>query len=130
MSRPPIFFQQLIWTALGLPLVAAGLLALVAAWGGYVPDDELALVGTARDRRVWRDLDTAGVRVLGQVTSAERAWCGEDRRTRVGMLVTVPGRSTCPRRATSSAWSTTRPRTRRPASSRSHATLMTTLPAV
>ncbi|WP_330276923.1 hypothetical protein OG205_15395 [Lentzea sp. NBC_00516] len=113
VSRPPAFFQQPFWTALGLAVMLAGPLALVAVWGGYVPDDDkpavvvtglvltavtvvvtiVAVVGTARDRRVWRDLDTAGVRVLGQVTSAERVWCGEDRCTRVGMLVTVPGRA-------------------------------------
>ncbi|MFE5091999.1 hypothetical protein ACFRCI_16790 [Streptomyces sp. NPDC056638] len=53
----------------------------------------LAIVGTVRDQRVWRDLDTAGVRVTGKVTSAQRVWCGEDDRcTRVRMLVTVPGR--------------------------------------
>jgi hypothetical protein len=112
VSRPPVFFQQPFWTALGLAVFAAGPLALAAAWAGYVPDDDklavvvtglvltavtvvvtvVAVVGTARDRRVWRDLDTAGVRVLGQVTSAERVWCGEDRCTRVRMLVTLPGR--------------------------------------
>ncbi|MEU3641813.1 hypothetical protein AB0E59_00435 [Lentzea sp. NPDC034063] len=113
VSRPAVFFQQPFWTALGLAVMAAGPLALVAALSGYVPDDDklavvvtglvltavtvvvtvVAAVGTARDRRVWRDLDTAGVRVLGQVTSAERVWCGEDRCTRVRMLVTVPGRA-------------------------------------
>jgi hypothetical protein len=48
----------------------------------------VAVVGTARDRRVWRDLDTAGVRVLGQVTSAERVWCSEDR-CKVGTSIPV-----------------------------------------
>ncbi|SDJ60553.1 hypothetical protein SAMN04488074_102497 [Lentzea albidocapillata subsp. violacea] len=112
VSRPPVFFEQPFWTALGLAVMSAGPLALVAGLGGYVPGDDklavvvtgivltavtvvvtiIAVVGTARDRRVWRDLDTAGVRVLGQVTSAERVWCGEDRCTRVRMLVTLPGR--------------------------------------
>lgn len=108
MSRPSVSFQQPVWTALGLAVP----LALAAAWSGYIPDDDkpavvvtglvltaltvvvtvVAIAGTARERRVWRDLDTAGVRVLGQVTSAERVWCGEDRCTRVRMLVTLPGR--------------------------------------
>jgi hypothetical protein len=112
VSRPPVFFQQPFWTALGLALLSAGPLALVAGLSGYAPDADklavvvtgivltaftavvtvVAVVGTVRDRRVWRDLDTAGVRVLGHVTSAERVWCGEDRCTRVRMLVTVPGR--------------------------------------
>ncbi|WP_370949961.1 ABC transporter transmembrane domain-containing protein [Amycolatopsis sp. cg5] len=46
-----------------------------------------------RERRVWRDLDASGVRVLGEVVSAERVWCGDDERcTRVRMLITLPGR--------------------------------------
>lgn len=113
VSRPPVFFQQPFWTALGLAVMSIGPLALAAGLGGYVPaEDKLAVVvtgivltaftvvvtivavlGTARDRRIWRDLDTAGVRTLGQVTSAERVWCGEDRCTRVEMLVAVPGRA-------------------------------------
>ncbi|MBB5802414.1 hypothetical protein F4560_002182 [Saccharothrix ecbatanensis] len=113
MNRPTGFAEQPIWTALGLLVVCAGPLILLAALNGYVPDDDkvgvvvtglvltpltvvvlvLAVVGTVRDQRVWRDLDTAGVRVMGEVTSAERVWCGEDDRcTRVRMLVTVPGR--------------------------------------
>jgi hypothetical protein len=106
-------FQQPLWTVLGLVVLSIGPLALVAGSGGYVPDEDrpgvvvtglvltavsvvvlvVAVVGTARDRRVWRDLDTAGVRVIGEVTSAEHVWCGEDDRcTRIRMLVTVPGR--------------------------------------
>ena len=94
-------------------VLSIGPLALLAGLGRYVPDDDrtvivmtglvltavtvvvlvVAIVGSARDRRVWRDLDTAGVRVLATVTSAERVWRGEDERcTRVQMLVTVPGR--------------------------------------
>jgi hypothetical protein len=112
VSRPPAFFEHPFWTALGLAVMSAGPVALAAGLGVYAPDEDklavvvtglvltavtvvvttIAVVGTARDRRVWRDLDTAGVRVLGQVTSAERVWCGEDRCTRVRMLVTVPGR--------------------------------------
>jgi hypothetical protein len=113
VNRPTGFFEQPIWTAIGLLVVCAGPLILVAGIGGYVPDDDrlavvvtglvwtpltvvvlvLAVVGTVRDQRVWRDLDTAGVRVTGEVTSAQRVWCGEDDRcTRVRMLVTVPGR--------------------------------------
>ncbi|WP_258948422.1 hypothetical protein [Lentzea californiensis] len=112
VSRPPVFFQQPFWTAIGLAFMSTGPLVLAAGLGGYVPaEDKLAVVvtgvvltaftvvvtiiavlGTARDHRVWRDLDTAGVRVPGRVTSAERVWCGEDRCTRVRMLVTVPGR--------------------------------------
>ncbi|WP_143086645.1 hypothetical protein [Lentzea flaviverrucosa] len=152
VSRPPVFFQQPFWTALGLAVMSTGPLALGGRPGRVRPRRGkpavvvtgivltaftvvvtiVAVLGTARDRRVWRDLDTAGVHVLGQVTSAERVWCGEDRCTRVGMLVTVPGRATfttshvvhgekivevgtsiavdvhpC---ATSSAWPRTRPR--------------------
>jgi hypothetical protein len=113
VHRPPDRFRQPLWTALALVVLSIGPLALLAGLGGYVPDGDrtvvivtglvltaltvvvlaVAIVGTARDRRVWRDLDTAGVRVLGEVTSAERVWCGEDDRcTRVRMLVTVPGR--------------------------------------
>lgn len=113
VNRPPGFFEQPIWTGLGLLVVCAGPLILLAGISGYVPDDDrlgvvltglvwtlltvvvlvLAIVGTVRDQRVWRDLDTAGVRVMGKVTSAQRVWCGEDDRcTRVRMLVTVPGR--------------------------------------
>jgi hypothetical protein len=113
VNRPPDRFQQPLWTGLALAVLSVGPLALVAGLGRYAPDDDrvgvivtglvltaltvvvlaIAVVGTARDRRVWRDLDTAGVRVLGKVTSAERVWSGEDDRcTRVKMLVTVPGR--------------------------------------
>ncbi|MFJ2782959.1 MULTISPECIES: hypothetical protein [unclassified Streptomyces] len=113
VDRPPGFFEQPFWTALGLLVICAGPVILLAGVSGYVPDDDrfgivvtglvwtpltvvvlvLAVVGTVRDRRVWRDLDTAGVRVMGEVTSARRVWCGEDERcTRVRMLVTVPGR--------------------------------------
>ncbi|ONI79904.1 hypothetical protein ALI144C_24560 [Actinosynnema sp. ALI-1.44] len=113
VSRPARYFEQPFWTVLGLVVVCIGPVILLAVVGGYVPDDDrtavlvtglvltpltvvvlvLAIVGTARERRVWRDLDTAGVRVMGTVTSAERVWCGEDDRcTRVRMLVTVPGR--------------------------------------
>jgi hypothetical protein len=113
VSRPPGRFQQPVWTGLALLVLSIGPLALLAGLGRYVPDDDrvavivtglvltaltvvvlaIATVGNARDRRVWRELDTAGVRVLGTVTSAERVWCGEDERcTKVQMLVTVPGR--------------------------------------
>lgn len=113
MNRPTGFFEQPAWTALGLLVLCAGPVVLLAGIGGYVPDDDqsvvlasgvvltaltvvvlgLAVVGTLRDQRVWRALDTAGVRAMGRVTSAERVWCGEDDRcTRVRMLVTVPGR--------------------------------------
>jgi hypothetical protein len=113
VNRPPGFFEQPVWTVLGLLVVCAGPLILLAGISGYVPDDDrlgvvitglvwtpltvvvlvLAIVGTVRDQRVWRDLDTAGVRVMGKVTSAEHVWCGEDDRcTRIRMLVTVPGR--------------------------------------
>lgn len=113
VNRPTGFFEQPFWTGLGLLVVCAGPLILLAGISGYVPDDDrlgvvvtglvwtpltvvvlvLAVVGTVRDQRVWRDLDTAGVRVMGKVTSAQRVWCGEDDRcTRVRMLVTVPGR--------------------------------------
>ncbi|MFD7654890.1 hypothetical protein ACFV4N_13015 [Actinosynnema sp. NPDC059797] len=33
----------------------------------------VAVVGTLRDQRVWRELDAAGVRALGEVTSADVA---------------------------------------------------------
>ncbi|MFF3856416.1 hypothetical protein [Micromonospora sp. NPDC002575] len=113
MNRPASLLQQPLWTALALVVLSAGPLALAAGLSRRVPDDDrlgvivtglaltaltlvvlaVAIVGTTRDRRVWRDLDTAGVRALGRVTSAERVWCGEDDRcTRVRMLVTVPGR--------------------------------------
>ncbi|MBK3577259.1 hypothetical protein JHN63_26350 [Streptomyces sp. MBT65] len=113
MNRPAGFSEQPVWTALGLLAVCAGPLGLLAGVSGYVPDDDklavvvtglvwtplavvvlvLAIVGTVRDQRVWRDLDTAGVRVMGDVMSAERVWSGEDDRcTRIRMLVTVPGR--------------------------------------
>ncbi|MFF1414477.1 hypothetical protein ACFVX6_32620 [Streptomyces sp. NPDC058289] len=113
MNRPPSYFDQPFWTLLGLLVVCAGPVILLAGIGGYVPDDDrlgvvvtglvwtpltvvvlvLAIVGTVRDQRVWRELDTAGVRVTGKVTSAKRVWCGEDDRcTRVRMLVTAPGR--------------------------------------
>ena len=113
MNRPTGFFEQPVWTVLGLLVVCAGPLILLAGISGYVPDDDrtavvvtglvwtpltvvvlvIAIVGTVRDQRVWRELDTAGVRALGEVTSAEHVWCGDDRCTRVRMLVTVPGRS-------------------------------------
>ncbi|MFE3069927.1 hypothetical protein [Streptomyces sp. NPDC059247] len=114
MSRPPGFFEQPFWTALGLLVVCSGPVILLAGVSGYVPDEDrfgvvvtglvwtpltlvvlvMAVVGTVRDQRVWRALDTAGVRALGEVTSARRVWCGDDDRcTRVEMLVTVPGRS-------------------------------------
>ncbi|XVS60648.1 hypothetical protein ACQPYE_20260 [Actinosynnema sp. CA-299493] len=113
MTRPTGWFEQPVWTLLGLLVVCAGPLVLLAGVGGYVPDDDrtavvvtgliwtpltalvlgLAVVGTARDLRVWRELDRAGVRVAGEVTSAQRVWCGEDERcTRIRMLVSVPGR--------------------------------------
>ncbi|WP_405742054.1 hypothetical protein OG885_42720 [Streptomyces sp. NBC_00028] len=113
MNRPTGFFEQPVWTALGLLFVCAGPLILLAGLNGYVPDDDrrgvvvtgliwtpltvavllLAVVGTLRDQRVWHDLDTAGVRAMGKVTSAEHVWCSEDDRcTRIRMLVTVPGR--------------------------------------
>lgn len=112
VNRPAGFFEQPFWTALGLLVVCAGPVILLAGVSGYIPDEDrfglvvtglvwtpftvvvlvLAVVGTVRDRRVWRELDTAGVRVMGEVTSARRVWCGEDRCTRVRMLVTVPGR--------------------------------------
>ncbi|MBP2327647.1 hypothetical protein JOF56_008032 [Kibdelosporangium banguiense] len=113
MNRPTGFFEQPFWTVLGLLVVCAGPLILLAGIGGYVPEDDktavvvtgliwipltvvvllLAIVGTVRDQRVWRDLDTAGVRVMGEVTSAQHVSCGEDDRcTRIRMLVTVPGR--------------------------------------
>jgi hypothetical protein len=113
VNRPTGFFEQPLWTVLGLLFVCAGPVILLAGIGGYVPDDDkvavvvtglvwtpltvvilaLAIVGTVRDQRVWRDLDTAGVRVMGTVTAAEHVWCGEDDRcTRVRMLVTVPDR--------------------------------------
>ncbi|MBW4720881.1 hypothetical protein [Saccharothrix obliqua] len=113
MNRPTGFFEQPFWTALGLLVVCAGPLVLLAGVSGYVPDDDrqgvvvtglvwtpltavvlvVAVVGTLRDQRVWRALDTAGVRVMGEVTSAEHVPCGEDDRcTRIRMLVTVPGR--------------------------------------
>ncbi|MER5267713.1 hypothetical protein ABTZ99_37010 [Actinosynnema sp. NPDC002837] len=114
MNRPTGWFEQPLWTVLGLLVVCAGPVILLAGLGGYVPDDDrtavvvtglvwtpltvlvllVAVVGTARDLRVWRELDAAGVRVVGEVTSAERVWCGEDERcTRIRMLVSVPGRS-------------------------------------
>ncbi|MBB5953528.1 hypothetical protein FHS29_000098 [Saccharothrix tamanrassetensis] len=40
MSRPPGFFEQPVWTGLGLLVVCAGPLALLAGLGGYVPDDD------------------------------------------------------------------------------------------
>ncbi|WP_157528563.1 hypothetical protein [Nocardia sp. NRRL S-836] len=113
MNRPTGFFEQPLWTLLGLLVVCAGPVILLAGLSGYVPDDDrpgvvvvglvwtpftvlvlvLAIVGTVRDQRVWRDLDTAGVRVLAEVTSTEHVPCGEDERcTRISLLVTVPGR--------------------------------------
>ncbi|MCE6993362.1 hypothetical protein LZG04_00845 [Saccharothrix sp. S26] len=113
MNRPTGFTEQPGWTALGLLVVCAGPLILLAGVSGLVPDDARAgvvvtglvwtpftavvlvlfVVGTLRDQRVWRELDAAGVRVLGEVTSAQHVWSGEDDRcTRIRMLVAVPGR--------------------------------------
>ncbi|MEU4766176.1 hypothetical protein AB0H12_23250 [Actinosynnema sp. NPDC023794] len=113
MNRPTGWLEQPLWTLLGLLVVCAGPLILLAGVGGYVPEEDrtavvvtglvwtpltvvvlvVAVVGTVRDQRVWRALDAAGVRVVGEVTSAQHVWCGEDDRcTRVRMLVTVPGR--------------------------------------
>lgn len=113
VNRPTGWFEQPLWTLLGLLVVCAGPVILLAGVGGFVPEEErtavvvtglvwtpltvvvlvVAVVGTVRDQRVWRALDAAGVRVLGEVTSAQHVWCGEDDRcTRVRMLVAVPGR--------------------------------------
>ncbi|MFE9746165.1 hypothetical protein ACFYOT_14765 [Saccharothrix saharensis] len=113
MSRPTGWFEQPVWTGLALLVVCAGPLILLAGISGYVPEDDrtavvvtglvwtpltvvvlaLAIGGTLRDQRVWRALDADGVRVMGEVTSAEHVPCGEDERcTRIRMLVTVPGR--------------------------------------
>ncbi|WP_148088661.1 hypothetical protein [Saccharothrix texasensis] len=114
MNRPTGWFEQPVWTAVGLlVVVCGGPVVAVAGVAGFVPDEDrvgvvvtglvwtllgvvvlvLAVGGTARDLRVWRELDTAGVRAMGVVTSAERVPCGEDERcTGIRMLVKAPGR--------------------------------------
>jgi hypothetical protein len=68
VSRPTGFFEQPVWTVLGLLVVCAGPLILLAGFSRYVPDDDRT--GVVVTGVVWTPL-TVVVRVLGKATSAE-----------------------------------------------------------